>query len=69
MSFFAMTSAPCCSPSYTISTLPVIAGNVAGRSQRRGETLFSRFTNPLRSRFDARISIAEIGMRAETPED
>jgi hypothetical protein len=47
----------------------VIAGRHAGRSQRRGKTLFSRCRRPRRSRFDARISTAEIGIRAETPDD
>ena len=65
-----MTSAPCCSPFVDHLDL---AGD---RGQRREQVAEPREDAGLavdecarRSRFETRISIAEIGMRADTPED
>ena len=49
-----------------LSTFPVMAGRQAGRSQRPRKNMVLAVDEPRRSRFDASISTAEIGIRAET---
>ena len=70
ISFFATISAPCCSPSNTISTLPVIAGSAAKRSHeaRRDDALARLQRRAARgSRPGSRAPRS--ARRADTPED
>ena len=68
MSSRAMAAPPTSSPSYSSSSLPVIAGSAAYTSVSRGTT--SRSLPPMarRSAFETTFSSTEIGMRCDTPE-
>ena len=61
-------SEPCSSPSYSSSSLPVIAGSAAYRSPMRGTTLSSERRRARRSAFEIMLSMTVIGMRWLTPE-
>src|SRR6059036_417255 len=64
---FAMASAPWSSPSYSSSSLPVMAGSAAYTSDTRGTTVFSLVAIVRRSAFDMTFSSTLIGKRCDTP--
>ena len=63
----AIVSAPCSSPSYSSSSLPVIAGSAAYTSDTRGTTAFSLVAIARRSALETTFSSTLIGSRCDTP--
>ena len=63
----AITSAPSCSPSYTSSTFPVMAGIMPIKSDKRTAVLVNPFFKALLSAALIKFSMAEIVILALTP--
>jgi hypothetical protein len=68
MSSRAMDAPPTSSPSYSSSSLPVMAGSAANTSAMRGTPSGSPVRTARRSALLTTFSIAVIGMRCDTPE-